>query len=112
MIVVQWVRFALAALLMIWGLISLFTTVVGIFRLGYVLNRIHIAATCDTFGVLLTFSSLALMYGWSISSVKLLLIIVFYWISNPVSSHLVTHLEVVTNPQVKEECEVIPYDPD
>ena len=112
MIVMQWARFVLAALLMIWGLISLLTTIVGVFRLRYVLNRIHVAATCDTFGVLLTFSSLALMFGWSISSLKLLLIIVFYWISNPVSTHLVAHLEVVTNPRVKDECKVIPYDAD
>ena len=112
MIVLHWARFILAALLMFAGLSTLFATTVGLFRFHYVLNRIHVAAKCDTFGVLLTFSSLMVIFGWSIESLKLLLILVFLWIANPVSGHLIAHLEVATNPRIREECKVMRYDPD
>ena len=112
MIILQWARFILAALLMLWGLLTLFATAVGLFRFDYVLNRIHAATKCDTFGVLLIFSSLALIFGWSIASLKLLLIIVFLWIANPVSGHLIAHLEVSTNSKIREKCEVIRNDAD
>jgi len=82
---------------------------VGLFRFHYVLNRIHAAAKCDTFGILLTFSSLIVVFGWDIASLKLILIIIFLWISNPVAAHLIARLEVATNPKFTEECEVMPY---
>ena len=107
MIVLLWLRFALAAILMFWGLATLLATVVGVFRFHYVLNRIHVATKCDTFGILLTFSSLAVMFGFSLASLKLLLIIVFLWIANPVSGHLIAYLEVATNPKITDECKVI-----
>jgi len=110
MIILQWLRFIIAALLMLAGLSSLFAATVGLFRFKYVLNRIHVAAKCDTFGILLTFASLMVIQGWNMVSLKLLLIIVFIWIANPVSNHLVAHLEVVTNPKNGEEYEVIHHD--
>ncbi|MCL2232186.1 MAG: monovalent cation/H(+) antiporter subunit G [Treponema sp.] len=112
MIVLQWARFVLAALLLLGGMIALFGTVVGIFRFKYVLNRIHIAAKCDTFGLLLTFSSLIVMLGWSFASLKILLILIFIWITHPVASHLIANLEASTNPNVTNECEVIRHDAD
>ena len=112
MIVIHWARFILASLLMVAGLSTLLATTVGLFRFHYVLNRINVAAKCDTFGVLLTFSSLIVILGWDIASLKLLLIMIFLWIANPVSGHLIAHLEVATNPDVTDECEVIHYDAD
>ena len=108
----MWIRFVFAAILMFAGLITLFATSVGLYRFHYVLNRIHVAAKCDTLGLLLTFSSLIVLSGWSIVSLKLLLIIIFIWIANPTSGHLIAHLEVATNPKIKEECEVMRYDAD
>ena len=112
MIALQWARFAVAALLMSAGLLMLFATTVGLFRFHYVLNRVQAAAKCDTFGVLLTFSSMIVILGWSAASLKLILILVFLWIANPVSAHLIAHLEVATNPKITEEYEVIRYDSD
>ena len=106
MIILEWARFALAALLLLGGMITLLGTVVGVFRFKYVLNRIHVAAKCDTFGILLTFSSLIVMLGWSAASLKLLLILIFIWITHPVASHLIANLEASTNPDIANECEV------
>ena len=112
MIILEWLRFAVAALLLLGGMITLIATAIGIFRFKYVLNRIHAAAKCDTFGILLTFLSLIVMLGWSTASLKLLLIIVFLWIANPLAGHLIAQLEVTTNPNVKGEYKVQQNAPD
>lgn len=111
MIILEWLRFLLACLLMLGGLAALLTSTIGIFRFSYVLNRIHVAAKCDTLGILLTLASLILMFGFCITSFKLFLLVVFLWIANPVSSHLIAHLEVATNPDIEQECEVKRFDP-
>ena len=112
MIILEWARFILASLLMLAGLLSIMATTVGLFRFHYILNRIHVAAKCDTFGVMLTFLSLKLIFGLDAASLKLLLIMIFVWIANPVSSHLVAHMEAATNPHLDEECEVMHLDAD
>ena len=108
MMVLHWARFGLAALLMLAGMITLLAAILGLFRFQYVLNRIHVAAKCDAFGNLLIAVSLMVIAGISISSLKILLIIVFLWIANPVASHLIARLEVHSNPKVGEEYVVIP----
>ena len=37
---------------------------------------------------------------------KLGLVVAFLWFASPVSSHLISRLEVTTNEKVNEECEV------
>lgn len=108
----EWLRFIIAAVLFIAGLFALLTTVIGIFRFKYVLNRIHVAAKCDTLGLLLILSSQIIMRGADFASLKLLLLIVFLWLSSPISSHLIAYLEVETNPNLEKECEVIHIDAD
>ena len=108
----EWIRFWIAALLMLAGLMAFITSIVGIFRFDYVLNRIHAAAICDTMGILLTLLPLMLLSGLNFTTLKLFLLIVFIWLSNPVSSHLIAHLEVETNPDIMEECEVVHLDAD
>ena len=110
MIILQWVRFAFAALFLLGGMITLLATIVGVFRFPYVLNRIHFSAKCDTFGVLLTLSSLALMIGWDFATLKLLLIIISIWVTIPVASHLIAYLEVSTNSKITNEYEVMRND--
>ena len=40
---------------------------------------------------------------------KMMIIIGFFWISGPVSSHLIARMEVSTNENLEEECEVREY---
>ena len=112
MIIMQWVRFVFAALLMLTGLAALLSSTVGLFRFRFVLNRIHAAAKCDTFGILMTMCSLMVIIGWDAATLKLLVIILFHWITIPVSSHLTARIEVVTNTKLEDECEIIDYDDD
>ena len=89
------------------GLFVLGVATIGIFRFDYVLNRIHVAAKCDTMGALLVFAGLAVISGFTVTTLKLTLAIIFIWVSNPVASHIITSTEIATNPRVEEKIEVI-----
>ena len=108
----EWIRFGVSAIMMLLGLAALFTTTVGIFRFKYVLNRIHVAAKCDTAGMMLCLGSLIVMNGFNMTSLRLLMLIIFVWIANPVAGHLIAYLEVATNPRIDEEFEVVRNDID
>lgn len=103
----EWIRFGLAVVLLLAGVFVALTAVIGVFRLRFVLNRMHAAAMLDTLAILFVLSGLMLMAGASFVTLKLLLVIVFLWLASPVSSHLISRLEVTVDEQVKEECEEI-----
>lgn len=107
MIVYEWLRFGVSALLVIFGLFVLGIATFGIYRLDYVLNRIHVAAKCDTLGIMLVLLGLIVGKAPLFPSLKILLVIAFMWLANPVSNHLIVRLEIVRNEKIKEECEVI-----
>ncbi len=100
----------IAGVLIISGLFVLGAATAGIFRFSTMLNRIHIAAKCDTLGALLLLSGLIILSGFTVFSLKLVLIIIFLWLSNPVSSHLVARAEVKTNPDLNKICDIMMFD--
>ena len=108
----EWIKFWISVVLMLAGFWAFITAMVGLFRFRYVLNRLHVAAKCDTMGILFTLLPLMIMSGLNFTTLKLFLLIVFIWLSNPVSSHLIAHLEVETNRDIAKECEVIHLDDD
>ena len=103
------IRFILASAFLIGGMISMASAVLGLFRFKYVLNRMHTAATADTFGLLLSMIGLIIWQGFNFAMLKMMIIILFFWISGPVSSHLIARMEVSTNEKLEEECEVKEY---
>lgn len=102
----EMIRFILAAFFMVCGLLTMAAAVFGMFRFKFVLNRMHTAATSDTFGLLLSMIGLIIWRGFGFEALKMLIIICFFWISGPVSSHLIARMEVSTNEKLEEECEV------
>ena len=84
------------------GLIILISSVIGVYRFRYVLNRMHAAAMGDTLGILLVLGGLAVMSGLTPLSLKLVLTIAMLWLTSPVSSHLIGRLEVLTNEKKDE----------
>lgn len=110
MIALEWVRFWISSALIISGLFVLGIATFGIYRMNYVLNRIHVAAKCDTLGIMLVLAGLIVSGVSFFHSLKMLLIIAFMWLSNPVTNHLLVRLEVVSNENIEEECEVIADD--
>ena len=101
-------RFIPAALLIAAGVALIAVSTFGVFRIRYVLNRLHAAAIGDSLGMPLTAAGLAILYGWSMATVKLLLVVVLFWLASPVCSHLLSSLEVSTNEKVEENCRVVP----
>ena len=110
----EWIRFALAAIFLIGGITIAAIATFGTFRFKYVLNRMHAAALIDTLAILLCLIGLMILSGNVFSTsqetlfiiIKLILVVLFLWFASPVSSHLISRLEVTTNKNVKEECEV------
>ena len=99
-------RFLPAAVLITLGVTVIAVSVIGIFRIRYVLNRLHAAAMADSLGLMLITAGLVILYGVSMASLKLLLILALFWIASPVCSHLLSALEVYTNDELEEHCEI------
>lgn len=102
----EMLRFIFAAIFLLGGVLTMISAVLGYFRFKYVLNRMHTAATADTFGVMLSMIGLIIWKGFGFETLKMIVIIVFFWISGPVSSHLIARMEVSTNKKLEDECEV------
>ncbi len=71
------------------GLFFFMVGTLGIIRFPDVFTRAHSAAKCDTLGAVLCLSSLVILEGVNVVSLKIILIIVFVWISNPTATHLI-----------------------
>ena len=103
---IEVIRFVSAAILLILGLFVLGVATFGLFKLEGALNRLHAAAKCDTLGALLVLTSMAILTGFNFTSLKLLILIIFIWVTNPVSVFMIGRAEVLTNPDIEDECEV------
>ena len=102
----DWIRFALSAVLTVFGLFVLVTATLGLFRFRYVLNRIHATALADTLAVLTILAGLALAWGFTPVTLKLLAVVAFLWLTSPVASHLIGRLEVTVNDLLPQEMQV------
>lgn len=105
--ILEWIKLIVGTVLLLVGMVIFVIQILGVFRLKYVLNRMHAAAMGDTLGISISLIGLMVMSGFSFVTLKLGLIIVFLWIASPVSSHLIARLEVTTNEKIEENCEVI-----
>ena len=94
--ILLWIRFILGTLFLLAGMVLFVVEIISVFKLDYVLNRMHAAATGDTSGIGLSLIGLMILNGFNLITLKLLLV-VFLWFSSPVSSHLIAKLEVATH---------------
>ncbi len=103
----EWIKFLFVAFFLSGGLLMACSAVYGVYRFHFVLNRMHAAALIDTLAIVLVILALLLCTGFSFLSLKLIFIVIFLWFASPVSSHLISRLEVTMEPEkVKKECEV------
>ena len=102
----EWIRFVIIAILFLSAVAMAGIAVFGTYKFKFVLNRMHAAAICDTFVVLLGMLGVCIFYGFSMPTLKVILIVVILWFSSPVASHVIARLEVTTNKKLKEECEM------
>ena len=87
-------RFIVAAVLIAAGLFIFAVATVGVFKFKYVLNRMHIAAQSDTLGLMLVLSGVAVLTGFTFTTLKIVVIIVLFWMTGPVASHMLAKMEI------------------
>lgn len=97
-----WIQLILAAGCLFIGLFFMILAVFGVNRFKKPLNRMHAQAIGDTLGILFVILSLILMRGFSMDSLKLFLVILFFWTASPVSGHMISRLEAMTNRDLGE----------
>ena len=97
----------IGTILIVVGLIIVGTSVFGNFHFRYVLNRMQVSAMEDTLGILFILLGLIFFTEFGVITFKLLLVILFFWISSPTCSHLLVNMEIMTNPHIDDEVEVI-----
>jgi multicomponent Na+:H+ antiporter subunit G len=89
------------------GIGCLVSGVVGVFRFKYSLNRIHAAALLDTVGILLMLLGVIVATGFNFTSLKILVVIAFLWLTSPVSGHLIGRMEITINDDLNKSMAVI-----
>ena len=104
--VLEWIRFVAGVGLLLMGLAIFILQIYGVFKFKYVLNRMHAAAMGDTLAIGVSLTGLIILSGFNFTSLKMAMIILFLWLASPVSSHLISRLEVVTNEHLAEHCEL------
>lgn len=98
----QWCRFTAATVCFVIGIVFMILAVFGVNRFRHALNRMHAAAMGDTLGILFVFLGLILMRGFTFDSLKLFMVILFFWMASPVSSHMISRLEAMTDENLGE----------
>lgn len=104
--ILEWIRLLLGAALLAAGLIIFLVELFGVFRMNYVLNRMHAAAMGDTLGISFSLVGLMIFSGLNFTTLKIMLIVIFLWFSSPVSSHLLARLEAMTNEGLENHCRI------
>lgn len=104
------IRLIIAVPFILAGIAVIISALIGNFKFGYVLNRMQIGATADTLGTMLIIIGLIVIKGFEILTVKLVIMILFLWMANPVASHFLARTEIISNENIKEECEVCDKD--
>ena len=102
----EWIKFGFTALFFAAALVMLFISILGTFRFRFALNRIHCAAVNDTVVLMLFFISTFVAIGFDIIMLKFAIIIFIQWCTCPLTSHMLTKAEYMTDEHIGEHCEL------
>jgi len=93
----EWIRFAIVACLLAAGLFSFAAAVIGVYRFGFIMNRMHASGIGDTFALFSVIAAMVVASGISFDSLKLILLVFFMWFTSPVSTHFLGQVEYYSN---------------
>jgi multicomponent Na+:H+ antiporter subunit G len=74
------------------GSLSIIIGACGLIKLPDVFSRVHAAGMIDTGGTAFFLLGMIIQTGWSLITVKLLLVGIFIFFTSPVSSHVTVNL--------------------
>lgn len=99
--------FAILGLLLITlGVVVFLFQIIGVIKYKYLLNRMHAAGMGDTLGLMLCLLGLICLSGLNLTSLKLVLVLVFMWFSSPTSSHLISRMEAASNDSLEQYVDI------
>ncbi len=84
------IREIIAGFFMLAGFFFFFTATVGLLRLPDFYSRMHATGKGDTLAALFSLIGLAVYEGFSITSVKIVLIAVFLFLAQPTATHAIS----------------------
>ena len=96
------VREWIAAICIIVGLLVFLCAILGVYRFRYVMNRMHAAALGDTLGIFLVVLGLLILGQDIFHMAKYVLVILFFWLSSPIATHMIAKVELLTNKDCEE----------
>ena len=99
----EWIRFIAAVICISGGVFVMISAAIGVYRFSECLTRMHAAAMGDTLGLGLIILGLIVLFGFSFTTVKLVLVVAFLWTTSPVSSHLIAQMMVEKKKKREEE---------
>ena len=105
--ILDWIRFGVSAVCTLFGLFVLISGVVGVYRYHTALTRIHCAAISDTVGIFSMMLGVIAALGFTVTSLKCVLVVLFLWMTSPVASHLIARLEVIDSVRLEDEIEIL-----
>lgn len=97
---IEWIRFWITAVFLAAALLSFFAAVVGNYRFGYILNRVHAGGIGDTQGLFFVVLALIVSCNSALDVLKLALLVVFMWNTSPVSSHFLSQIAYFTDKEL------------
>ncbi|MCR5204394.1 MAG: monovalent cation/H(+) antiporter subunit G [Lachnospiraceae bacterium] len=92
-----------AIVLMTIGMIFILISCIGVFRMKFALNRMHSASIADTCGILFCTVGLCVLSGFTFMTLKMLLVLVVFWLTSPISGHLISNLIKTTKEKELKE---------
>ena len=84
------------------GLFVFLCATFGVFRFKYVLNKMQAAALGDTMGLFLVVLGLMILSNGIFIYAKFILIILFFWLTSPIATHMIAKVELLTNKNAEE----------
>ncbi|MDH3975228.1 MAG: monovalent cation/H(+) antiporter subunit G [Deltaproteobacteria bacterium] len=85
----------IAGIFIFTGCFFIFVAAIGLVRFPDFYSRIHAAGKCDTMGLAMVLLGLIVYEGFSLVSLKLLIIIAFVFIANPTATHALANAALV-----------------
>ena len=101
------IRLILGCAFIVAGVLMFLVGIIGVFKLKYTLNRMHFAGAGDTGALAFTIIGVSIINGIDYSTMKLLLVLFFFWFASPVSSHLIGRLMINTDEDLETHCKVL-----
>lgn len=90
----EMVQMIIASVFIVAGVVLEILSIFGVFKLDYVLSRMHAAAIGDTGALGCIIIGLIIASGPNLFSLKLFFVWVFFWIGSAVCSHMITKMVI------------------